>query len=140
MQIFHDSGASTLSHEGATFEADEHGRFDLPEAIGREVSRFAGWHVFTGDPEPSAEETAAAEAADQAATEKAELLARVEELEKSLVDVRTELVAAQAEAAAATTEAAKAPAESGEGAATKPAKLTKAVKAAPPAAEATPTA
>lgn len=76
MLIHHDNHASSLSHDGVDYRADEHGRIEVPEHVGRTLTRFPHWHVYTGDPEPTEEE--------QAAAEKAELLARVAELENQL--------------------------------------------------------
>lgn len=76
MQIYHDNGTQSITHNGELYEADENGRIEVSLEVAKEITRFPGFHIYTGDPEPSAEELAQ--------IEKQELLDRISALEAAL--------------------------------------------------------
>lgn len=112
MQIFHDAGASSISHEGETYEADENGRITVPEDLGRTLTRGPGFHQYLGEPELTEDEL-------EESVSKTELMDRVIELEETVKDLKAELAKAKAEkskptpakAAAKTEKAAEKPAD-----------------------------
>lgn len=68
----------SLVHDGVSYDPDADGHVEVPEEVGRVLVRFPHLSAYTGPPEPTPEEAEAAE--------KAELRARVEELEKALAE------------------------------------------------------
>lgn len=105
MLIHHDANVSSVTHKGETYEADANGQIEVPQDVGIELSKFAGWHQWVGKAEETVEEIVE--------REKADLLHRVEELEAEVERLKNPVEAkakadAAAEAARLADEAAKA--------------------------------
>lgn len=116
MRIKHELGAASLSHEGQTFEADEHGYIDAPFELANLLLNQTEWSIEEAVAVGSSDPHSALFVAATEAAEEVEAAAAAKALEDAEASQAAEAEAAAAEAKAAESadkaaEAAKAEAE-----------------------------
>lgn len=92
MLIFHPGGASEVQDGDDTYTADEDGRIDVPEDLGRSLINGPGFQPYLGEPELT-------EAELEESVTKTELMDRVIELEETVKDLKADLEKEKAKAA-----------------------------------------
>lgn len=73
MRIVHESGARSFGHGETQYKATKEGVFDVPEEVGRDLVRRAGWSEWTGDDPVITRDQRIAELEAQLQNERAEL-------------------------------------------------------------------
>lgn len=79
MQIFHEARATSTTHDGVEYEADEDGVIEVPHEAGVEITKRAGWHQVGWKPELTPEQR------------EIQLYERVDALEVEVADLKAAL-------------------------------------------------